>query len=152
MKLTAEEEGRTVISKRTVPAPRDVVFDAYADAKKLVRWWGPHGFTITTQEIDVVTGGEWRFVLHGPDGKDYKNHIRFGAIERPSRFVVDHISGPYYLGTVLFDEVDGGTQVTMVWTFRDQPVFDKIKDIVAEGNEGNFDRMWRVVSEPLPPR
>lgn len=149
MQLTPEEEGRTVRSQRVFPAPRDVVFSCYADAKKLVRWWGPRGFSITTEHIDVVTGGEWRFVLHGPEGKDYKNHIRFGAIEPSTRFVVDHISGPFYLGTVLFNDVDGGTQVTMVWTFRDQPVFDKIKDIVAEGNEGNFDRLALVVGESL---
>ena len=40
MDLSPEEQQRTVISTRIIDAPIDAVFDAYADPKKLVRWWG----------------------------------------------------------------------------------------------------------------
>jgi uncharacterized protein YndB with AHSA1/START domain len=45
MDLSPEEQRRTVISSRMIDAPIDAVFDAYANPEKLVRWWGPNGFT-----------------------------------------------------------------------------------------------------------
>lgn len=146
MELTPEEQGRTVISTRVIDAPIDVVFDAYANPTKLVRWWGPNGFSLTTEALDLVEGGHWRFVFTGPDGTQYKNHVIFHRIERPHLFVVDHVSGPKYHGTVTFDAVDSKTRVTMYWTFENASVFAKIKDTVKAGNEGNFDRLSEVVA------
>jgi uncharacterized protein YndB with AHSA1/START domain len=141
------DAARTVISSRVLPFPREAVFDAYANPAKLVEWWGPEGFTMTVETIDLRAGGEWRFVFHGPDGKDYKNHLVFRAIERPARFVVDHISGPKYLGTVTFDEVDASaTRVTMHWLFENPGVIAKIRPIVERGNEENFDRLGRLLA------
>lgn len=145
MELSPEQQRRTVISSRILDAPVDHVFDAYANPEKLVRWWGPTGFTLTTESIDLAEGGHWRFVFHGPDGTEYKNHVIFVKIERPHVFVVDHLSGPKYHGTVTFDDLGKQTRVTMYWTFENGDVFDKIKDAVAAGNEGNFDRLTEVV-------
>jgi uncharacterized protein YndB with AHSA1/START domain len=145
MHLTDDERARTIISTRLVPAAPDDVFDAYANPEKLVRWWGPAGFTMTNEELDLRPGGEWRFVFHGPDGRDYKNHLRFAEIERPTRFVVDHLNGPLYHGIVTFAPEAGGTRVTMYWTFEHPDFVKKQGHVVAEGNEGNFDRMTEVV-------
>lgn len=146
MELSPEEQRRTVISSRVIAAPIDDVFDAYADPNKLVRWWGPNGFTLTTEAIDLTEGGHWRFVFHGPDGKTYKNHLTFERIDRPRLFVVDHISGPKYHGAVTFDDLGGQTRVTMYWTFESADVLAKIRQTVVEGNEGNFDRLGEVVA------
>ena len=32
--------------RRTLPAPRGVVFAAFTEPDVLARWWGPEGFTI----------------------------------------------------------------------------------------------------------
>ena len=146
MDLSPEEQQRTVISTRIIDAPIDAVFDAYADPKKLVRWWGPSGFTLTTESLDLTEGGHWQFVFTGPDGTQYKNHVIFQRIERPHLFVVDHLSGPKYHGTVTFDDINNKTHVTMYWTFESADVFAKIRDIVQAGNEGNFDRLSEVVA------
>ena len=146
MDLSPEEQRRTVISSRVIDAPIDAVFDGYANPKKLVRWWGPNGFMLDTESIDLAEGGHWRFVFTGPDGTTYKNHLVFLKIERPHLFVVDHLSGPKYHGTVTFDDVGNTTRVTMYWTFENVAVFDKIRDTVIAGNEGNFDRLSEVVA------
>jgi len=146
MDLSPEKQRRTVISSRIIDAPVDDVFDAYANSEKLVRWWGPSGFTLTTESIDLNEGGHWKFVFQGPDGKEYKNHLVFLRIERPHLFVVDHLSGPKYHGAVTFDALDNRTRVTMYWTFENVDVFDKIRETVIAGNEGNFDRLSEVVA------
>jgi uncharacterized protein YndB with AHSA1/START domain len=146
MNLSAEEQSRTVISSRVIAAPIDDVFDAYANPHKLVRWWGPNGFTLTTEELDLAEGGHWRFVFKGPDGTEYKNHLIFQKIQRPHLFVVDHISGPKYHGAVTFDDLGDQTRVTMYWTFASASVLAKIRNVVVDGNEGNFDRLGEVVA------
>jgi uncharacterized protein YndB with AHSA1/START domain len=82
-------------------------------SEKIVRWWGPSGFTLTNESINLNEGGHWRFVFKGPDGTEYKNHVVFLRIDQPHLFVVDHLSGPKYRGTVTFDDIGGKTRVTM---------------------------------------
>jgi uncharacterized protein YndB with AHSA1/START domain len=111
-----------------------------------VRWWGPAGFTLRTESIDLREGGHWRFVFQGPDGKEYKNHLVFATIQAPRLFVVEHLSGPKYHGAVTFEDLGSETRVTMYWTFENATVYAQIKDAVAAGNEGNFDRLSEVVA------
>jgi uncharacterized protein YndB with AHSA1/START domain len=74
-------------------APRDLVFDAWTDTKHLAQWWGPNGFTTTTMSFDLRPGGVWRFVMYGPDGRDYQNRITFEQVVRPERIVHRHGGG-----------------------------------------------------------
>lgn len=146
MDLSPEELSRTVISSRILKAPITEVFDACANPQKIVRWWGPNGFTLTTESIDLNEGGHWRFVFHGPDGREYQVHLVFLKIARPQLFVVDHLSNPKYHGMAAFTDLGDRTHVSMVWTFKNVEIFEKIKDAVAAGNEGNFDRLSEVVA------
>ena len=119
------------------------MFDACADPARLVRWWGPAGFTMEVEEIDLREGGNWRFVFTGPDGKTFKNHLVFAELRRPERFVVDHLSGPHYHGTVLFDDLGAQCRITMYWTFEGLDFVLKRRAEIEAGNEGNFDRLWQ---------
>ena len=98
---------------------------------------------LSAEQLDAepqsATKGSIRLTL-------YKNHLVFQKIERPHLFVVDHLSGPKYHGTVTFDDVGSTTRVTMYWTFENVAVFDKIRDTVIAGNVGNFDRLSAVVA------
>jgi uncharacterized protein YndB with AHSA1/START domain len=75
---------------RVIDAPRERVFDAWTNPEHLTRWFGPKGFTLTTQEIDVRVGGRWRFVFHGPDGTNYDNRMVFLQIKRPELIAFEH--------------------------------------------------------------
>ena len=79
------DEARSISATRLFDAPADLVFDMWTDPKHLANWWGPRGFTITTHEFSFKPGGTWRFIMHGPDGRDYKNEIVFREIARPKR-------------------------------------------------------------------
>jgi uncharacterized protein YndB with AHSA1/START domain len=109
---------REIVLSRVYDAPRALVFDAFTDAKHLPNWWGPRGFTITTQSIDVRVGGKWSFMMHGPDGTDFPNRIVYREIARPDRIVYDHDEGHDddpngFNVTVTFEDAGGKTRLTM---------------------------------------
>jgi len=79
-----------MVGMRVLDAPRALVFDMWSDPKHLAQWWGPDGFTTTTSAFDLRPGGVWRFVMHGPDGRDYQNRIVFEEVVRPERIVYRH--------------------------------------------------------------
>ncbi len=89
--LDLEQDPRSIIGTRVFDAPREIVFAAFSDPKHLAQWWGPNGFTTTTSAFDFRPGGVWRFVMHGPDGRDYQNRITFDLIDPPSRLAYRHI-------------------------------------------------------------
>jgi uncharacterized protein YndB with AHSA1/START domain len=86
-------DARSIVITRVIDAPRDIVFEAWTDPKHLAEWWGPTGFTTTTSKFEMRPGGIWRFVMHGPDGRDYQNRVTYHEILRPERIVYSHGGG-----------------------------------------------------------
>jgi hypothetical protein len=75
---------REIVISRVISAPREQVFEAFTDVRHLSRWWGPEGFTTTTRAFEFRVGGEWEFLMHGPDGTDYQEWISWTEIARGS--------------------------------------------------------------------
>jgi uncharacterized protein YndB with AHSA1/START domain len=88
--LTSAPADREMVITRVINAPRALVFKAWTKPAHIGNWWGPRGFTTTTHSMDVRPGGEWRFVMHGPDGTDYQNRIVDLEVVEPERLVYDH--------------------------------------------------------------
>lgn len=87
------EEIRSIVVERLLSAPRPLVFEAFTTAEHLGRWWGPTGFSVTTSRFEFRVGGVWRFVMHGPDGRDYQNRLVFDVIDPPARILARHGGG-----------------------------------------------------------
>ncbi len=122
--------GREMIISRTFDAPRELVFEAWTDANHLVHWWGPNGFTLTTKSAEIKPGGEWKFIMHGPDGKDYPNRIVFQEIVRPERLVYAH-SGEedhevHFNTTVTFEAKGERTLLTMRAVFPSEEMLQQV--------------------------
>ncbi|GAB3346956.1 SRPBCC family protein [Modestobacter lapidis] len=81
---------REITISRVIDAPRELVFEAFTEVRHLSRWWGPEGFTTTTRSFEFRVGGEWDFVMHGPDGTDYQEWISWTEIVRPERIALLH--------------------------------------------------------------
>jgi uncharacterized protein YndB with AHSA1/START domain len=88
--VAAYTTDREIVATRVFDAPRELVFAMWTDPKHVGNWWGPRGFTTTIQEMDVRPGGTWRLVMHGPDGRDYKNRIVYLEVVKPERLVYKH--------------------------------------------------------------
>jgi uncharacterized protein YndB with AHSA1/START domain len=81
---------REIVISRVISAPRELVFEAFTEVRHLSRWWGPEGFATTTRAFEFRGGGEWDFVMHGPDGADYQEWISWTEIAPPERIALLH--------------------------------------------------------------
>ena len=128
--LTSDPQA--IIGVREFDAPRDLVFEAWTDPKHLAQWWGPDGFTTTTSSFEMWAGGIWRFVMHGPDGRDYQNRITYDEIVKPERIVYHHGGGDdvepvQFRTTVTFEDIGGGrTRLTMRGVFPSAAERDRV--------------------------
>src|SRR5882672_2745830 len=109
---------REITATRIFDAPRELVFEAWTDPKHIAQWWGPNGFTNTIHSMDVRPGGEWDFIMHGPDGTNYKNKNVYLEVVRPERLVYDHATWPVHRVTVTFDDLGEKTRLTMQMLFE----------------------------------
>ena len=129
--LDLTSDPRVMTGTRLYGAPRDLVFAAFTDPKHLAKWWGPDGFTLTTHSFDFRNGGVWRFVMHGPDGRDYQNRVTFDDIVRPERLIYRHSGGddvePVQFRTdITFEDIAGKTRVTWRGTFPSAQDRDRV--------------------------
>lgn len=138
---------RELVFTRVFDAPRELVWNAWTDRKHVAQWWGPKGFTNTIHEMDVRPGGVWRFIMHGPDGRDYQNRIDFEEIVKPERLVYSHGGDKndpvQFHVTVTFAEQGAKTHLTMRLVFSSAIERDRVvKEYHAdEGGKQNLERL-----------
>ena len=99
-------------------APRDLVWEAWTKPRHIMNWWGPEGFTNNIDKMEVKPGGTWKFVMHGPDGRNYKNLSRYKEVIKPGKIVFDHISAPNFTATINFEELGDKTALTLRMLFE----------------------------------
>lgn len=60
-----------LVIERTFDAPRELVWKAWTEPERMMRWWGPKGFTCPHCEIDLRVGGKYLNCMRGPAGTDF---------------------------------------------------------------------------------
>ncbi len=153
--LDLDHDSRSIIGVREFDAPRDLVFAAWTDSKHLAQWWGPNGFTTTTTAFDFRPGGMWRFVMHGPDGRDYQNRVTFEEIVRPERIVYRHGGGGdvepvQFRQTVIFEALAAVVRASLGGvTFP--PRLSATVSSRTTGPTRAWCRPWHALPSTLPP-
>ncbi|AMU31151.1 Activator of Hsp90 ATPase homolog 1-like protein [Mycobacteroides abscessus subsp. bolletii] len=133
-------------ASREIEASPSSIFAAFEDEARLARWWGPDGFTSTFQSFSLEPGRMWTFVMHGPDGKDYKNQISVLEVVPSSKIVLHHVSGPRYLLTVTLESTSGGTTVGWNQEFENPDVGRRLAPILTSANEEVLTRLGAEVT------
>ncbi len=110
-------EGQELVLTRVFDAPRELVFKAWTDPKRVAQWWGPQGFTNPVCELDARPGGAIRIHMRGPDGTVYPMTGVYREVIEPERLVftsaaLDEKGNPMFevLTTVTFAEQGGKTK------------------------------------------
>jgi uncharacterized protein YndB with AHSA1/START domain len=76
----------TVTAEFPVPVRR--LWDAYADPRKLERFWGPPTWPATFMRHDMAVGGRSEYTMRGPDGSTSSGYWEFMAVDAPRSFEV----------------------------------------------------------------
>ena len=143
---------REIAISRVIEAPRELVFEAFTDVRHLSRWWGPEGFTTTTRVFEFRVGGEWDFVMHGPDGTDYQEWICWTEIA-PERIALLHgefRGDPNAFESVLTFAPDGGaTRIEMRTVFPTKALRDEAVERyhAIEGGQQTLSSLAEYVTE-----
>lgn len=72
--------------RRRMPAPREVVFEAWIDPQGIREWMCPGDAASAEASLDVRVGGSYRIVMKGKD----RDHVHTGVyqvVEPPSKLV-----------------------------------------------------------------
>jgi len=114
--MTKENELNLEVS-RVINAPKESLFDAWLDPKMLAKFMMPApDMSVPDVKTDARVGGRFLIVMHS-GGKDMPHEGTYKTIERPNTLAftwespMSPIDGS--LVTLNFDDVDGGTKVTL---------------------------------------
>ena len=139
---------RELVFTRVYDASRELLFDLWTDPAHIGEWWGPAGFTTTTNVMDVKVGGVWDYVMHGPDGTDYPSRSAYLQVNAPERLVFDNVGGkaddPHLTCrmTVTFEELGDKTKVELRMSF---PSMEAVAHAVENGvEEGGHQALARL--------
>ena len=123
---------REIVISRIIDAPRELVFEAFSEIRHLSQWWGPQGFTTTTRAFEFRVGGEWNFVMRGPDGTDYQEFISWTEITPPEKIALLH--GEYrgdpnaFESILTFTPEGAATRIEMRTVFPTRKMRDEAVD------------------------
>src|SRR3979409_2686850 len=144
---------REIVISRVINAPWELGFEAFTEVRHLSRWWGPEGFTTTTRAFEFRVGGEWDFVMHGPDGTDYQEWISWTEIAPPgpSTWLPGQSrGGPNAFESVLTFAPDGAaTRIEMRTVFPTKELRDEAveKYHAIEGGQQTLGNLAAYVTE-----
>lgn len=124
----ATDDTRTLTITRTLNAPRALVWRMFSDPYHLAQWWGPEGYTNRVEQLDFRTGGSWKHVMIGPDGRELPTDNAILEVSEPERIVYRNAPAdpklfgenppPGFTKTMTFEDLGGGkTRLTLVCTF-----------------------------------
>src|SRR4051794_32318027 len=82
----------TLEMKRRMPAPRPVVFQAFADPKQVANWFGPKGFTVAEVEFDARVGQRYRIEMEPPEGEHFVIAGQVREADPPNRLAFTFIT------------------------------------------------------------
>lgn len=140
---STEPAGIEIVTTRVFDAPRETVFEAFADPAQLAQWWGPNKFRNTIHTFELRPGGTWRLTMHGPDGVNYENTSEFLEVARPDQIVFQHLQPMHRFVTAMTyaDASPGRTQLTWRMTLERSAENERLRSFLVDANEQNFDRL-----------
>jgi uncharacterized protein YndB with AHSA1/START domain len=141
----AESSQHELVITRAFDAPRSLVWRAWTEPERLVRWMGMQDFSGAVVKMDVRPGGAYRFHLRAPDGTSLWQqgiHLEVVEAQRLVRTCVwadadGNPTGPETIMTIALEDQNGKTKLT----FRQVFASAAARDAHREGTDGALDRL-----------
>lgn len=105
---------------REFPARRARVFEFFADAARLTKWWGPRGFSIPSVDFTPRVGATYRIEMQPSEGEAFHLTGTFREVDAPSQLAFSFEWEPAdpddqeTLAQLSFQEVGDSTEVRLV--------------------------------------
>ena len=166
--LTEQSVAKPFLIARAFDAPRDKVWKAWTERDRLMQWFGPKGFKMTTAKLDLRPGGTFHYCLKTPDGKEMWGKFVYREIVAPERIVLvnsfsdeaggrtRHPMSPTWplemSSTTALTEENGKTKVTLEWsplnpTDEERKTFDSAHDGMKQGWSGTMDQLAEYLAK-----
>jgi len=112
---------RELTMERIISAPRELVYETWTEAKHIMKWWSPKGFTNPISKADAIAGGAFYNEMRWSDGTIYPMNGYFIELVRPEKIVMTTMAfetspGIFELEnlvTVTLEEIDAKTKLTV---------------------------------------
>jgi uncharacterized protein YndB with AHSA1/START domain len=145
---------RELVLTRVFDAPRQKVFDAFSKPELLKKWFGPRGWSLVVCDVDLKVGGNFRFVLRGPEGGEVGMRGVYREIAAPERTVqvetFDGFDGELQV-TSVFREQQGKTFFTSTLLYPSREILDAvIQDGIERSVAESYDRLAELLARPIP--
>ena len=83
------------VLRRTLKAPRNLVFECFTKPDHIVHFWAPKPFTTHNCKMDPRVGGEWTYTFRSPDGQEHNGRHTYREIDAPKKLVMEAgVPGP----------------------------------------------------------
>ena len=140
--LVSDPETLTMTIVADFPVPVQRLWDAYADPRRLERFWGPPTWPSTFSRHDFHPGGRSDYVMTGPDGEASRGYWEFLTVDAPRSFSVidgfahdDGTPNRDLPGTRMvfdFEATETGSRLTTTTHFTSA---DELEQLLAMGME-----------------
>lgn len=150
-----ETENKELTITRVLDAPRELVWKVWTDPKHLAQWWGPHGFTAPTCEMDLKPGGALRIHMEHPA---FPNHWMKGVFKEiipPEKLVFtsgafigeDGKAGIETSNTITLEDLGGRTRLTInAVVTKLAPEFTSAYEGMNEGWNQSLDKLTTYIN------
>jgi len=129
-------------------APVEMVWEIWTKPDHIKHWWGPSGFTNTIEKMEVRPGGEWLFVMHGPDGRNFPNRTVFREVIPCRKLVHQHFE-PNFIAVIEFETLGETTFLSWHKAYETKALFEMVEtdNRASEGFRQTIERMKAYLSQ-----
>lgn len=157
--ITSDPATLTLTAVGDYPVPVDRLWAAWADPRKIERFWGPPGWPATFTRHDVAEGGKSAYFMTGPNGEQSHGYWVFTRVEPGRSFEVRdgfaHPDGspndafPETRMKMSFEATPTGSRFVAVSTFASLKAMEELLKMgMLEGLTAALGQVDAVLAEP----
>jgi uncharacterized protein YndB with AHSA1/START domain len=154
--IRKDPDNLTMVVTIQFNAPRDRVWQLFADPRQLERWWGPPTYPATVVAHDLTAGGTVTYFMTSPEGEKHGGYWRVLAVDAPSSFEVQdgftdsngapNDDMPTTKMRVALTEAAGVTEVVITSTFPSREAMEQMLAMgLEEGLRASMGQMEAVL-------
>jgi uncharacterized protein YndB with AHSA1/START domain len=148
--------------ERTFDASIDEVWELWTTREGIQLWWGPEGFSVVVDALDLRPGGELAYSMSATRAEEIEymvqagmpltthHRLTFTEVDPPRRLaykdIADFIPGvePYEVDNVIeLEEVEDGVRMTMTFDAMHDEHWTRLAKL---GRESELERLARVLA------